>query len=64
MTAATDGDAAFFSDVGFFGFLASRLDLFCPLAMTSSPALIGGCSQILPIYGDAWPNFPETTDLW
>jgi hypothetical protein len=50
MTADTD-DAAFFSDAGFFGFLASRLDLFCPLAMTSSPALIGGCSQ-------------TTTDIW
>ena len=51
MIAATDGEAAFFSDAGFFGFLASRLDLFCPLAMTSSPALMGGHSQI-------------TNDIW
>jgi len=31
------GSAAFFSDAGFFGFLASRLDLLCSLAIRSSP---------------------------
>jgi hypothetical protein len=28
-----EGEGAFFSDADFFGFLTSRLDLLCPLAM-------------------------------
>jgi hypothetical protein len=51
-----DDEAAFFSEAGFFGFLTSRFDLLCPLAIGSSPALT---VRDLQISEDTWARFPE-----